>query len=125
APPSSADCTPPLRALSSPGGRLPAMCAPPGAGPGRQGVTVPDRPDQTNARLEVLHEGYVGPRVASTVVYVADGDRRIVIDPSMVAAQSRILDPLRAVGCRPDEVTDVVVSHHHPDHTINVGLFAN
>lgn len=84
-----------------------------------------DRPDAATARLTVLHAGYAGPRVASTVVFVADGDRRIVIDPGMVASQARILDPLRDAGCAPDEVTDVVVSHHHPDHTINVGLFAN
>lgn len=82
-----------------------------------------DHPPAATAQLTVLHAGYAEARVASTVVYVADGDRRIVIDPGMVPAQSAILDPLRAAGCDPGDVTDVVISHHHPDHTINVGLF--
>jgi glyoxylase-like metal-dependent hydrolase (beta-lactamase superfamily II) len=34
-----------------------------------------------------------------------------------------ILDPLASFGYAPAEVTDVVVSHHHPDHTLNVALF--
>ena len=84
-----------------------------------------DRPEATTARLFVLHAGYVGPRTASTVVYVVDRDRHIVVDPGMVPSQAAILDPLRAAGCEPAQVTDVVLSHHHPDHTINAGLFPN
>ena len=30
-----------------------------------------------------------------------------------------------ALGVHPDEVTDVVFSHHHPDHTLNAALFPN
>lgn len=82
-----------------------------------------DRPEAATARLFVLHAGYVGPRTASTVVYVVDGDRHIVVDPGMVPSQAAILDPLRAAGCEPAQVTDVVLSHHHPDHTMNAGLF--
>ncbi|MBW3606291.1 MAG: MBL fold metallo-hydrolase [Actinobacteria bacterium] len=82
-----------------------------------------DRPEAATARLTVLHDGYAADRVASTVVYVADGDRHIVIDPGMVPTQAAIVDPLHAARCDPGDVTDVVVSHHHPDHTINVGLF--
>lgn len=73
-------------------------------------------------------EGYVhdgGQRVASTVVYVSDGQQHIVIDPGMVANQSLILKPLATLGISPDQITDVVISHHHPDHTMNVGLFGN
>ena len=82
-----------------------------------------DRPTADTARLTVLHAGYVGPNTASTVVFVADDDHRIVIDPGMVASQSDILDPLRDLGCDPSDVTDVILSHHHPDHTMNAGLF--
>jgi glyoxylase-like metal-dependent hydrolase (beta-lactamase superfamily II) len=88
-------------------------------------MTSADRPEGATARLTVLHAGYVGQRVASTVAFVADEDRRIVIDPGMVPSQAAILDPLRDYGSSPDEVTDVVLSHHHPDHTVNVGLFPN
>jgi glyoxylase-like metal-dependent hydrolase (beta-lactamase superfamily II) len=86
---------------------------------------VADRPEAATARLTVLHAGYVGPHVASTVVFVVDDDLRIVIDPGMVPSPAAILDPLREAGCHPDEVTDVVLSHHHPDHTVNTGLFPN
>jgi glyoxylase-like metal-dependent hydrolase (beta-lactamase superfamily II) len=77
------------------------------------------------ARLDVLNNGYVGDRVASTVVLVRDGDMTMVVDPGMVATRSAILDPLAALGVAPDEVTDVVFSHHHPDHTLNAALFRN
>ena len=73
-------------------------------------------------------DGYVlagGSKVASSVVYVNDGDQHIVIDPGLVAAQSQILEPLARLGVQPDQITDAVISHHHPDHTMNVGLFGN
>jgi len=77
------------------------------------------------ARLDVLTDGYVGDRVASTVVLVRDGGTTLIVDPGMVASRSRILDPLGALGATPESVTDVVFSHHHPDHTINAALFLN
>lgn len=83
----------------------------------------PDLPDAADAKLHVLFQGYVGNRVASTVVLILDGDSRIVVDPGMVPGQRVILDPLAELGVDPGEVTDVVLSHHHPDHTINAGLF--
>jgi glyoxylase-like metal-dependent hydrolase (beta-lactamase superfamily II) len=75
------------------------------------------------ARLDILTEGYADDRVASTVALVRDGDAIIVVDPGMVASRSRILDPLTALGVDPGQVTDVVFSHHHPDHTLNAALF--
>ena len=41
----------------------------------------------------------------------------------MAPSQDSITEPLREHGLSPSDVTDVVISHHHPDHTINVGLF--
>ncbi len=75
------------------------------------------------ARLDVLTEGYADDRVASTVVLVRDGPAVIVVDPGMVADRRRILDPLAGLGVDPRDVTDVVFSHHHPDHTLNAALF--
>src|SRR5262249_61882632 len=69
--------------------------------------------------------GYVGERVASTVTLIQDGDATIVVDPGMVVARAAILDPLASLGVRVEEVTDVVFSHHHPDHTLNAALFPN
>lgn len=76
------------------------------------------------ARLDVLFAGYVAsPRVAGTVSLIRDGNRVIIVDPGMVPSRSSILDPLRELGVTPDDVTDIVLSHHHPDHTVNVALF--
>jgi glyoxylase-like metal-dependent hydrolase (beta-lactamase superfamily II) len=73
--------------------------------------------------LRVLFEGYAEPGVAGTVGYVRDGARRIIIDPGMVPRRSAILGPLAKNHVTPEQVTDVIFSHHHPDHTLNAALF--
>ena len=75
--------------------------------------------------VRILFEGYAEPGVASTVGYVHDGRARIVIDPGMVPSPESILNPLRRLGVTPRQVTDVVFSHHHPDHTLHAALFPN
>ena len=75
--------------------------------------------------VDLLHAGYAGDRVGSSVVLVRDGDALIVVDPGMVARRALILDPLAALGVAPEAVTHVFLSHHHPDHTINIALFPN
>jgi glyoxylase-like metal-dependent hydrolase (beta-lactamase superfamily II) len=77
------------------------------------------------ATVHLLHAGYAGDRVGSSVVLVRDGDALIVADPGMVADRRRILDPLAALDVAPEAVTHVFLSHHHPDHTVNVALFPN
>lgn len=79
------------------------------------------------AEFHVVHEGYLrdDDRVGSTVSFARDGDALVVIDPGLAAGRSAILDPLEGLGVRSDDVTDVVISHHHPDHTLNVALFPN
>jgi len=75
--------------------------------------------------VHLLTAGYAGDRVASSVVLVRDGDALIVADPGMVASRARILDPLTVFGLAPADVTHVFLSHHHPDHTVNIALFPN
>ena len=75
------------------------------------------------ATVDVLANGYAEERVASTVTLIRDGDVIIVVDPGMVADRRLILDPMADLGVEPGEVTDVVFSHHHPDHTLNAALF--
>lgn len=82
-----------------------------------------DAPAAATATIHVLSSGYYGRGVASTVGLIRDGDVTVVVDPGMVRERSQILDPLAALGVRPEEVTDVVFSHHHPDHTLNAALF--
>ena len=77
------------------------------------------------ATVHLLHAGYTGERVASSVVLVRDGDALIVADPGMVRCRSLILDPLGELGVAPEAVTHVFLSHHHPDHTVNIALFLN
>jgi glyoxylase-like metal-dependent hydrolase (beta-lactamase superfamily II) len=78
------------------------------------------------ARIDVLVRGGLTSTdggVSSSCTLVRDGDRMIVVDPGMAASQAAILDPLRALGVEPGDVTDVVLGHHHPDHSLNAALF--
>src|SRR5438067_1032237 len=68
------------------------------------------------AEFRILFTGYVGERVASTVSFVREGDVRVIVDPGMVPELAAILGPLAQVVDSPDEITDVIFSHHHPDH---------
>ena len=62
--------------------------------------------------------------MASTVTLVREGHTVAIIDPGMVADRwRRSCTRSQALGVHPDEVTDVVFSHHHPDHTVNAALF--
>ena len=61
--------------------------------------------------------------ISGTVTLILDGDAVIVVDPGMVASREALLAALAAHGPQAGDVTDVVFSHHHPDHTINAALF--
>jgi len=83
-----------------------------------------DRPEAAAAAVDVLVHGRAGADgVASTVSLVRDGAAVIVIDPGMVRDRREILDALSSSGVDPTAVTDVVLTHHHPDHTVNIALF--
>jgi glyoxylase-like metal-dependent hydrolase (beta-lactamase superfamily II) len=85
-----------------------------------------DAPEAMSATVDVLVEGRADDEsVMSTVGLVRDGDAIIVIDPGMVRDRNQILEPLAALGVNPSDVTDIVLSHHHPDHTLNAALFPN
>jgi glyoxylase-like metal-dependent hydrolase (beta-lactamase superfamily II) len=75
------------------------------------------------AAFRVLFTGYAGERVAGTVSFVQEGDVRVIIDPGMVPGPAAILTPLQQLIDSTDRITDVILSHHHPDHTLNVALF--
>ncbi len=71
----------------------------------------------------MLLAGSLDPGVVSTCSLIRDGAVIAVVDPGMARRQVDILAPLRALHMAPGEVTDVILSHHHPDHTMNVALF--
>src|SRR5438093_11241201 len=86
----------------------------------------------SSAEVHILFNGYARDgetpavsRVASTIGFVRDGAIRVIIDPGMTPDQNAILAPLAALGESPLSITDVVFSHHHPDHTLNAALFPN
>src|SRR6185503_16400279 len=83
-------------------------------------------PSDRTATVDIVLEGSLtstGGGVASSCTLVRDAGRVIVVDPGMAPGAAAILDPLAALGVRPEDVTEVVLSHHHPDHTMYAGLF--
>jgi glyoxylase-like metal-dependent hydrolase (beta-lactamase superfamily II) len=84
---------------------------------------MPDASPAPVARFDVLLVGALSPSTASSCSLVRDGEHVIVIDPGLAPSQRAILDPLGALGLAASDVTDVELSHHHPDHALNVGLF--
>jgi glyoxylase-like metal-dependent hydrolase (beta-lactamase superfamily II) len=83
-------------------------------------------PAGRSARVDVVLPGSLtstGGGVVSSCTLIRDGDHTIVVDPGMAPSASALLSPLAELGVRPDDVTDVVLSHHHPDHTLYAGLF--
>ena len=80
------------------------------------------------ANYYLLHAGYIrdgGASVGSSVSLIEDGDAVIVVDPGLVADRAAIFGPLREHGHGPEDVTHVILTHHHPDHAVNAGLFPN
>lgn len=87
-----------------------------------------DAPLARTAGFDILLTGSLssdGGGVVSTCSLIRDSGRVIVVDPGMADRQADILDPLATLGVERSQVTDVVLSHHHPDHTMNVALFPN
>jgi glyoxylase-like metal-dependent hydrolase (beta-lactamase superfamily II) len=82
-----------------------------------------DAPTGRAARFDILLTGSVGERTVGTCSVIREGPITIVVDPGLAPSQAAILDPLAALGLSAEDVTDVVLSHHHPDHTLNVSLF--
>lgn len=83
-------------------------------------------PAGRTARVDVVLPGSLtstGGGVASTCTLIRDAGHTIVVDPGMASSAHAILDPLAALGVRAEHVTEVVLSHHHPDHTLYAGLF--
>ena len=87
-----------------------------------------DSPEAMTAVVNVLVIGSVDPAlgtIESTVSLVRDGAATMIIDPGMVYDRRQILEPLEALAVDPNNVTDIMFSHHHPDHTLNAALFPN
>lgn len=91
-------------------------------------MSQPSRPDAATATVQILTDGYVrsrddGEHVGATITLITDGDAVIVVDPGLVASRPGLMQALAERGVFADAVTDIVFSHHHPDHTVNAALF--
>lgn len=91
--------------------------------------------------ITILNEGYVAPiegrnfvpgeendgarRVASTVALIKAEDAIIIVDPGMVSEKVDLPSKIKNIGINLEDVTHVFISHHHPDHTVRVGIFPN
>jgi glyoxylase-like metal-dependent hydrolase (beta-lactamase superfamily II) len=64
-------------------------------------------------------------RVASTVTLIQSDQAIVIADPGMVTDRALILNPLKKAEVSPQDVTHIFISHHHPDHTVNIALFPN
>ena len=80
------------------------------------------------AMVDVLIAGHVeetdaGQSVHPTVSLVRDSGLVVVVDPGILADPALLRDALATYGVAIDDVTHVFVTHHHLDHTRNVGMF--
>lgn len=79
-------------------------------------------------RIAILVEGYSKEkesRVAGTIGLVRSGSVTLVTDPGMVKDRRIIVDRLGEEGVVLEDLTHIFISHHHPDHTMNIALFPN
>jgi glyoxylase-like metal-dependent hydrolase (beta-lactamase superfamily II) len=80
------------------------------------------------ATVDVLIAGHVeeteaGQSVHPTVSLVRDQGLVIVVDPGILSTPTLLIDALAARDLAVDDVAHVFVTHHHLDHTRNVGMF--
>ena len=96
---------------------------------------------QSHPVITVLHEGYVTPiegrnfvpgeqtdgarLVASTIALIEADDAIIIVDPGMVSNDFDLSEKIESLDIKKENVTHVFVSHHHPDHTVRIGMFPN
>ena len=80
------------------------------------------------ASLTVLIEGYYVPgapaHACSTAVLVRAGGHIIVVDPGTVPDPRSLLDRLAREGLAAADVSLVILTHAHADHSRQAGLFA-
>ena len=104
-------------------------------------TSVPAEDTQNTNTVTVLLEGYLKPiegkqpmpftvddgarYVGGTVVLVRGEGVTLVADPGMVADRALIIDALKKENVTPEDVTHIFISHHHPDHTVNIALFTH
>ena len=80
-------------------------------------------------RIDILAQGFPGKSVChgglgwSTIALLRSAGRNILIDVGAFNIRKPLEQQLRAHDVKPDDITDVVLTHAHYDHCINFTLF--
>jgi len=81
------------------------------------------------AEVKILQIGYSSAdypdeeRTSPTITLVKDQDLVMVIDPGVLAEKQLLITSLEEIGLKVDDVNLVAITHSHPDHYRNLGLF--
>ena len=81
--------------------------------------------------IEIAVQGYPGKTVChgglgwSTIALLRGHDRVALIDTGSFGQRNLILERLAANNLKPAEVTDVLLTHSHWDHSVNWVMFPN
>jgi glyoxylase-like metal-dependent hydrolase (beta-lactamase superfamily II) len=82
-------------------------------------------------RVEVLIQGYPGKSKEqgglgwSTVALARGHGRVVMLDTGRLGTRKVLLERLKALGVTPADVTDVLITHVHYDHSENWPMFPN
>jgi N-acyl homoserine lactone hydrolase len=85
--------------------------------------------EQQDYQLDILVQGYPGKSVChgglgwSTIVLLRGNGRVALIDVGTFSHRDNLLKGLARHGLQPEDVTDVILTHSHHDHSINFVLF--
>ncbi|MBN8891112.1 MAG: MBL fold hydrolase [Acetobacteraceae bacterium SCN 69-10] len=80
-------------------------------------------------RIDIIVQGYPGKSVChgglgwSTIALLRGHGRVVLVDVGSFGQRQPIIDRLRAHGLAPADVTDVLLTHSHWDHSINWVMF--
>ncbi len=80
--------------------------------------------------VKILVEGYTSEEgqeenSCCTVTLVKDKDINMVVDPGTLKNQQILIDALKKESLSINDINYVCVTHSHPDHYRNVGMFSD
>lgn len=71
---------------------------------------------------EETEKGFYAP---ATITLIEDKENNYIIDPGCFGEGDIILLSLQSIDLKPKDITKVLITHNHPDHLGNIGLFKN
>jgi glyoxylase-like metal-dependent hydrolase (beta-lactamase superfamily II) len=82
-------------------------------------------------KIDILVQGYPGKSLChgglgwSTIALLRGHGKTILIDVGAFSIRGEVGKQLKAHGVAPEDVTDVILTHAHWDHSVNYTLFPN